>query len=196
MNDLLYRRLFSDLPTLYTERLVLRRFRSDDLYDVNEYCSKEEVPRFLMWTPHLNLKETQGYLDFMMKRYRKGQNSDFAIALQGSGKVIGNCGFTSVDLNHECCELGYVLSSDYWGKGYMDEAFEALLAAAFDRLEAHRAVLRILDGNDHSVAFAIRHGFRKEGTEQNAFFVKGEYRTVHHFAMLKSEYLERKQGIR
>lgn len=191
MDDHLYRKLFSDLPTLYTERLVLRKFRTDDLYDVNEYCCKEEVPRYLMWTPHLNLKETQGYLDFMIKRYRKGQNSDFAIALQGSGKVIGNCGFTSVDLQNECCEIGYVLSSDYWGKGYMDEAFEALLSVAFSRLKAHRAVLRILDGNDHSVAFALRHGFREEGTERNALFVKGEYRTFRRFAMLEEEYLER-----
>ena len=191
MDDHQYRKYFSDLPTLYTKRLVLRRFRNDDVCDVNEYSSKEEVPEFLMWSPHLNLKETQGYLDYMMKRYRKGIHSDWAIVLQGSGKVIGNCGFTSVDLVNNCCELGYVLSSDYWGKGLMDEAFESMLSEVFCRLDVHRVILRILDGNVHSSAFAERHGFRSEGTETDALLVKGKYRTVHHYAMLSSEYERR-----
>ena len=71
MDDRQYRKLFSDLPVLETNRLILRKFRAGDLYDINEYSSKEKVPRYLLWTSHLNLKETQGYLDYMFRRYRK-----------------------------------------------------------------------------------------------------------------------------
>ena len=195
MDDLLYRRFFSDLPEICTERLLLRRLRSADVYDVNEYASREEVPRHLLWTPHLNLRETQGYLEFLQKRYRKGLHSDWGIQLrsqlQDSGKIIGTCGFSNVDIPNESCELGYVLSPLYWGKGYMDEAFEAVLEAAFDRLHAHRVTLRILEGNEPSVRFALRHGFRFEGKSVDALYVKGAYRTVCHYALLRDEYARR-----
>ena len=188
MDDLLYRNLFSALPVLQTRNLTLRPFTDGDLYDVNEYMATEEVSRYLRWTPHLNLRETRGYLEFIQKRYRKGQHADWAVVLNDTGKVIGNCGFTSVDITNECCELGYVLSPSYWGKGYMDEALAALLEVAFQRLEANRVILQILEGNDASVRFALRNGFREEGREVNALMVKGDYRTVLRFAMLKSEY--------
>lgn len=188
MNDSLYRRFFSNLPELQTDRLVLRKMKNADVYDVNEYSSREEVPRYLLWTPHLNLRETQGYLDFIQKRYRKGLHADWALSLREGGKVIGTCGFTSVDIANETCELGYVLSPSYWGKGYMDEAFDAVLEAVFTRLQAHRVTLRILEGNEPSERFALRHGFRFEGKSVNALMVKGAYRTVCHYAMLDREY--------
>ena len=196
MDDLLYRRFFSDLPELRTERLLLRKLKNADVYDVNEFASREEVPRHLLWTPHLNLRETQGYLEFMQKRYRKGIHSDWGIQLlcslqggpQNSGKIIGTCGFSNVDIPNESCELGYVLSPLYWGKGYMDEAFEAVLEAAYERLQVHRVTLRILEGNQHSERFALRHGFRLEGKSVDALYVKGAYRTVCHYALLREEY--------
>ena len=191
MDDLLYRRFFSDLPELSTERLLLRKLRNGDVYDVNEYASREEVPRYLLWTPHLNLRETQGYLEFLQKRYRKGLHSDWGIQLRDGGKIIGTCGFASVDIPNESCELGYVLSPLYWGKGYMDEAFEAVLEAAFLRLKTHRAALRILEGNEPSERFALRHGFRFEGKSVDALYVKGTYRTVCHYALLSEEYARR-----
>lgn len=190
MDDFLYRRLFSDLPELQTARLVLRRLRDADQFDVNEYASTEEVPRFLLWTPHLNLRETKGYLEFMQKRYRKGLHSEWGIVIRDTGKVIGTCGFTSVDLQNESCELGYVLSPSFWGKGYMDEAFEAVLHVAFHDLKAHRATLRILEGNVHSCRFAERHHFRSEGRDVEAMQVKGEFKTVLRYALLKKEYEE------
>lgn len=191
MDDLLYRRFFSDLPELRTERLLLRKLRSADVYDVNEYASREEVPRHLLWTPHLNLRETQGYLEFLQKRYRKGLHSDWGLQLQSSGKIIGTCGFSAVDIPNESCELGYVLSPLYWRNGYMSEAFEAVLETAFERLQAHRVTLRIMEGNYPSECFARRHGFRFEGKSVEALYVKGAYRTVCHYALLREEYARR-----
>ena len=89
MNDLLYRNLFSALPELSTERLLLRPYREEDACDVNEYTSHEEVSRYLRWAPHLNLRETKGYIEFMRKRYQKGLHADWAIVLRSTGKVIG-----------------------------------------------------------------------------------------------------------
>ena len=193
MNDLLYRKLFSSLPILRTERLILRKMTRDDLLDINEYASDERLSRFLRWTPHLNLQETKGYIEFMQKRYRKGLHAEWAVALASTGKVIGTCGFSAVDLANETCELGYVLSNAYRKKGYMSEAFCEVLKIAFEVLQAHRVTLQILEGNDDSVRFAERIGFRLEGTAKKALMIKGEYCTVLHYAMLREEYDLRQQ---
>lgn len=190
MDDLLYRRLFSDLPEIETERLLLRKLTQKDLYDVNEYASDEQVSEYLRWTPHLNLRETQGYIEFMQKRYRKGLHAEWGVSLAGSGKVIGTCGVSAVDIANETCELGYVLSSAYCGQGYMTEAFRAVLRTVFGTLQAHRAVLQILEGNTASVRFAERNGFRREGIAKQALLIKGEYRTVLQYAMLREEFIQ------
>jgi ribosomal-protein-alanine N-acetyltransferase len=188
MDDSLYRTFFTGLPELRTSRLILRRLRNEDVSAVNEYASCPEVSAYLGWTPHLNLQETKGYIEFLQKRYRKGLHSEWGIALADSDKVIGTIGFTNVDITNECCELGYVLSSSYWGKGYMDEAMSAVLRAAFEDLKANRIVLTILEDNLPSIRFASRNGFRQEGREVDALYVKGEYRTVCRMAMLRAEY--------
>ncbi len=192
MNDNLYRDFFSHLPQLCTSRLLLRRLQAEDVCDVNEYACREEVSAYLGWAPHLNLQETKGYIEFLQKRYRKGLHSEWGIVLAETGKVIGTIGFTTVDITNACCELGYVLSSSYWGKGYMDEALQAVLRAAFEDLQANRVTLTILEENLPSIRFATRNGFRTEGREVNALYVKGAYRTVCRMAMLRHEYLQAK----
>ncbi len=191
MNDKIYKKLFSSLPEVDCGRVLLRPYRESDAKDFNEYMREDRAAEYLMWYPHLNLHETKGYVEFMLRNYRKCLPSDWAVVLKENGKVIGNCGFTSVEMKHECAELGYVLSPSYWGRGLMDEAMKGVMAVCFEQLEAHRAILRIVDENIHSKALAERLGFRLEGRMFNSFFMKGGYRTICVYAMLEQEYAER-----
>ncbi len=188
MNDLLHKKLFAHMPTVECGRVRLRPYRESDVKDFNEYMSEEAVSRYLTWYPHLNLQDTKGYVDFMIRNYKKALPSDWAVEEPVSGKVIGNCGFTSVDIKNEAAELGYVLSPAFWGRGMMSDAMTAVLFVCFNVLEAHRAYLRIMDGNEHSRAFASRMGFRNEGLSVSSAFIKGEYRSVWTYAMLEQEY--------
>lgn len=188
MNDLLYKKLFAHMPTVEYGKALLRPYRDSDVRDFNEYMCEEPVSRYLMWYPHLNLQDTKGYVEFMIRNYKKALPSDWAVVDPATGKVIGNCGFSNVDLRSESAELGYVLSPAFWGKGIMDDAMTGVLHVCFEILEAHRAFLRILDGNGHSRAFAERMGFRCEGLSVSSVFIKGEYQSVWNYAMLEQEY--------
>ena len=194
MDDSLCRKLFSGLPVLNCGRVILRPYRDADAKDFNEYMREEETARYLLWSPHFNLQDTKGYVDFMLRNYRKNLPSDWAVVLRETGKVIGNCGFTSVETRNECAELGYVLSPAYWGRGLMREAMEGVLSVCFGQLQAHRAVLRIMEENERSRRFAERMGFRLEGTFSRSLLVKGEYRSICVYAMLEDEYRERTRG--
>ena len=188
MDDRSYRGLFGDLPELKTERLTLRKMEMSDANDMYSYASLDEVTRYLLWTPHLNIDETKGYIEYVRREYRKGSVADWAISLDSESRMIGTVGFSAVDRENNSVELGYVLSPLYWGKGYAREALRRAVEAAFCELGAHRVQLRIMDGNVRSENVALACGFRKEGSLRDLLLVNGAYRTIHIYSLVSDEY--------
>lgn len=157
-----------------------------------EYAADEEVSRFLMWSPHLNVAETRGHIEFLQKQYRKSCATDWGVALKSNNKLIGTCGFAHIDLHNNKAEIGYVLSRRYRKQGYMQEAARKVMEVGFDRLGLNRIEARILEGNVNSERLAEKVGMRKEGTLRNALFIKGVYKTFSYFAITRDEYEETK----
>ena len=118
--------------TLYTERLILRPWRQEDLDDFYEYARVDGVGQMAGWLPHESKETTQMILDSFIT-----QKKTFALELDG--KVIGSLGienykeeaFPELD-NLQGRSIGYVLSKDYWGQGLMPEAVTAVLQYLFD----------------------------------------------------------------
>ncbi len=188
MDDRKYRKLFSDLPVFITERLILRKIAPEDLYDMYEYACEPEVSRFLLWSPHLNIAETRGHIEYLQKQYRKSSCTDWGVALKSNNKLIGTCGFASMDLHNNKAEIGYVLSHRYRGQGYMREAVSTVIDIGFKRLSLNRIEARILEGNHQSERLAESVGMKKEGTLRNALLIKGVYKTFSYYAITKEDY--------
>ncbi len=194
MNDKAMRKLFADLPTLSAGRTVLKKVEMKDAWDLFAYASLDETSKFLMWGPHVNIDESRGQIEWLQHRYKRGMCADWGVYHRDTLKLIGTVGFASVDAQNDRAELGYVLSPLYQGRGYMGEAVERVLSLAFEYLELNRIELRIMQGNLRSAHFAERHGFRYEGTCVRELLIKGEYRDIMHYALLKEQYLA-KQNI-
>ena len=180
--------LFKKIPTVTTERLVLRKLVPADADDMYEYAQNPIVTRFLLWEPHVTKKFTQSYLKFIQTQYSACTFCDWAVTLADSGKMIGTCGFTSFDLENDGAELGYVISPDYWGNGYATEALSRVLSFGFSVLGLNRMYVRILSGNEASERVARKCGMRHEATFYSSLLVKGEFRTVKIFAILRDEF--------
>ena len=73
-----------------TERLILRPFKSSDLYDLYEYASVEGVGEMAGWRHHETIEKTQEILDIFIK-----EDKTFAIVFKGNNKVIGSLGVES-----------------------------------------------------------------------------------------------------
>lgn len=196
MNNYKYRKIFSNLPVLETERLILKKIEPCNANDMYAYSSLNEVTRYLLWTPHLNIEETKGYIAYLQKQYRKGNFADWGIICKADGVFIGTCGFADMNYKNNKGELGYVLSPSYQGRGYMREAASAVLNLAFYELCLERVELRIMDGNTASIRFAEAMGFKFEGTTRKSLLLRGEYKTIHHYSMLNEEFLQIKNRIK
>jgi ribosomal-protein-alanine N-acetyltransferase len=182
------RAVFGSVPVIETPRLILKKISMENLYDMNRYASLEETSRFLIWTPHLNLLETKGTIEFHMDQYKKRLPPNWGLTYKEDKRFIGTCGFTSVDEYNNSAELGYVLSPEYWGRGLMKEALRAVMKVAFLDVGFHRLTVRIMDGNVSSVKLAESVGFSYEGTARECQIIKGKYATVHTYSILEDEY--------
>lgn len=188
MDDRKYRKLFADLPNIVTDRLILRKIEEKDLYDMYSYSREEEVSRYLMWSPHLNVEETKGHIEYLIREYKKGRCTDWGVALKDSDELIGTCGFASLDLRNNRGELGYVLSHRHRKQGYMREAARAVLRTGFERLGLNRIEARILVGNTASERLACDLGMKYEGTLRNALLIKGEYKSFSYYGITAEDY--------
>lgn len=123
--------------TIKTERLILRRVRVRDYKDMFVYCSKEEIARFVTWTPHKTPKATK----YLCKKWRREsiKKNVYHWCIVLNDKVIGNI---DVVYNTEnTAILGWQLDNVYWNKGFVTEAAAAvrdylLYEVGFDAIEA------------------------------------------------------------
>lgn len=175
------------MPRLETERLVLRRLSTGDCEDVYNYSRDPEVPKYLLWDPHPNMDYTRQYLDYIAQRYRLGDFYDWALERKSDGRVIGTCGFTSINFASDSAEVGYVLASDCWGQGYATEALECVLDFGFDNVGFNRIEAKYMVENPASRRVMEKCGMSFEGVLRSAMKVKGKYRDIGVCSILCSE---------
>ncbi|MFM1552370.1 GNAT family N-acetyltransferase [Helcococcus ovis] len=120
-----------------TKRLIIRQFEQGDLDDFYEYASVDGVGQMAGWNPHENKEKSQEILNMFIE-----ENKTFALFHRDDKKVIGSLGIEKYKRENELTEfnnyigreLGFVLSKDYWGKGLMPEAVNAVINYLFNEL--------------------------------------------------------------
>lgn len=115
-----------------TPRLILRPWGENDLEDFYEYARVDGVGQMAGWLPHKDIEESRTILQMFIEHKKT-----LALELKENGKVIGSLGIERIkDLSEipeelQGREIGYVLSKDYWGRGFMPEAVSAVIDYCF-----------------------------------------------------------------
>lgn len=147
-----------------TGRLILRRYRREDLQDLYKYLSDETVVRFEPYEP-MDMNEVTECLD-----RRISTDEMVAVELKSCHKLIGNVYLGKRDCNAP--ELGYVFNRHYWGQGYAAESCTALIRKAFPE-GVHRIYAGCDPCNAASWKLLERLGFTREAHfRQNVYFRK------------------------
>ena len=188
-------KIFSNIPTLYTERLSLRAMHPIDAEDMFDYAKRPEVTKYLLWREHESISFTRDYLIYVGRRYALGDFYDWAIIDRESRKMIGTCGFTKIDTANNSAEIGYVLNPDFHRRGFGSEAVKRILKFGFEELKLNRIEARFMQGNEASLALMRSVGMTFEGYMRDLVLAKGSYRTVGVSSILRSEY-EKIYGVK
>jgi ribosomal-protein-alanine N-acetyltransferase len=185
-----YKRAFSMLGSYETDRLILRRIEKKDLSDLHELCSDRNVTRWLLWSEHKSREYTRGFIEAVLRGYKDLTYFEYAIVYKENMKVIGTCGFAVIDEENSSAELGYVVSPAYSGMGIATEASFVMLGIAFEELGLSRVYARYMTENKASGRVMEKLGMTYEGLQRRELFVKGEFRDIIHYSILKNEYFE------
>ncbi len=185
-------RIFSNIPILNTERLILRKISIMDVDDMYEYSSDYSVTEYLTWSPHTDKTYTVEYINYLQSRYRCGDFYDWGIVVKETGKMIGTCGFTRFEYQNNSAEIGYVLNPHYHGAGIATEAAERVIKYGFDILKLNRIECKYIIENNASRKVMEKNGMKFEGVRREGMLIKGIYRDIGVCSILKSEYLRNK----
>jgi RimJ/RimL family protein N-acetyltransferase len=148
------------IPTLETERLILRGFGPDDFESFAAFYGSEAArfvggpeERFATW------RRIASYAGcWALRGYGK-----FVVEEKASGSAIGIVGPWYPEGWPEP-EIGWTVLPAFTGRGYATEAAARSLAFAYDELGWTTAMSAIFPGNERSFRLAERLGARHDGS--------------------------------
>jgi [ribosomal protein S5]-alanine N-acetyltransferase len=187
-NEVKVQDIYKEIPSFETERILLRKITMNDLEDMFEYGSDEEVSKYVTWDRHKTTNDTKEFIEFVLSRYEKGEVAPWGIELKENNKLIGTVDFVSWSPHHNNAEIGYVLSKPYWGKGITTEAANELIQFGFEKMNLVRIQARCFIENIGSERVMEKLGMTYEGVIRKGMFAKGEHRDLKLYSLLKEEF--------
>ena len=163
--------LFS--PVIETERLTIRALMAHDAESLLEIFSDPEVMRYWNTAPWTSIEDA---LDFIAQSSGAMQRQEAIILgmyLKSTGELAGKCMLFSYDSASRRAEIGFGLSRVCWGKGYINEAGEALIQYGFNVLGLRRIEAEIDPDNQSSAKALKKLGFSREGLLRQRWEVNG-----------------------
>lgn len=165
-------------------QISLRPISLSDLDDVMLWTSDAKVAKYCTWEPYTNKEKG---IDFIQNIASK---SLWFRAICLCNQAIGCIDFclSSDRCRNKSAELGYAMSSKYWGKGIATLVVKQVVEAAFkefpylERLEAQVDV-----ENMASQRVLEKAGFQREGVLRKYLFSKGKSRDMVMFSILSGE---------
>ena len=180
---------FANPPILETSSLILCKISPEHATDMYEYSSDPEVTKYLTWSPHSSLKETERYVKILQKKYADGSFNDWGVILKENAKFIGTCGYTSFDYSEKTAEVGYVLAKNCWGNGYAVEAVREVMNYGIKNFGLEGFTAKYMEGNDASGRVMQKCGMKLEGLYRHSMYIKGEFKNIVVYNITKSEFL-------
>jgi RimJ/RimL family protein N-acetyltransferase len=165
------------IPTLETERLVLRPFRSGDFEMYAGMAADPLVMRYIGDGKVVGRDDAWRSFAMLVGHWELRGYGLWAVARRGDDRMIGRAGFYYPE-GWPGFELGWTFERAAWGNGYATEAARRALAYAFDVLAKDEVISVIHPENAASIRVAERIGERFDRTHP----IRGEERLIYSVA--------------
>jgi ribosomal-protein-alanine N-acetyltransferase len=166
--------IFSNLPTLETERLILRKLLYSDKKSIFSYAKNPIVAKHVLWNEHKSEFDTLEFLNIVYEAYNNNRAAPWGIQLKDSDGIIGTAGFVSFDEDKKKAEIGFVLSSEYWNQGLITEAVKRIIRFGFETMELKLIHSRCKPENSASCRVMEKCGFKFDGLMKSQMLIKGK----------------------
>ena len=154
--------IFKTFPELESKRLFFRKILLIDAKDLFLIRSNDDVMRFMDVTKFESIDDAEKLIKLVDEAYKKQTGINWAIIEKKSNTFIGYFGFFRIIPEHFRAEIGYALSPEYWGKGYMYETLNKLVRFGFKIMKLHSIEANVNPENEKSKKTLEKIGFRQE----------------------------------
>jgi ribosomal-protein-alanine N-acetyltransferase len=170
-------------------RLITRIVETSDLPGLLRVNGDDEVTQFLPYATWRSPSDAQAWFDRMAGIQATGTALQFVIVEKESNTPVGTCLLFRYDEGSSRVELGYVLGRAHWGRGYMREALDSLLAHAFHGMGVRKVEAEVNPVNAASVRILENIGFTREGIARQRWVnARKEAYDVALYGLLKNEH--------
>ena len=176
------------LPTLRTERLVLRPFDLADAATVQQLAGAREVAATLSIPHPYEDGMAEEWIAKHADSFAQGRGLTLAITLAEDGQLIGSIGLGSRSKEPWLGGLGYWIGTPWWGQGYCTEAARAVVGFGFDRMDVDRIHAEYYAGNIASGRVMQKLGMTHEGTLRRHVHRWDRIEDMECYGILKSEW--------
>lgn len=176
------------LPVITTPRVVLRWISEEDIDGLYDVFSDAQVMRYWSSGPLANREAAVALQREIATGNENNSMLKWGLALRDSNTLIGTTTLFNLSLDNGRAEIGYAMNRTHWGKGYMNEALNALLSHAFEVMELRRLEADVDPRNAASIRTLERLGFQREGFLRERWHVCGEIQDALFYGLLCREW--------
>jgi RimJ/RimL family protein N-acetyltransferase len=151
--------------SISTPRLVLRRWREDDVAPMSAINADPVVMRFISDGSVRDEQQTKAGIEAWERGWNRRGFGLFALELRATGELIGFAGLNVPEFLPEvmpAVEIGWRLGRPFWGRGLATEAARAALRFGLFECGLERIVSVAQVGNDASERIMSKLGMRLE----------------------------------
>lgn len=148
--------------------------------------SREFLRKYLFWVDkNRTIEDVIGATDFFAKSWNDGDKFAYVIT-DKNNKLIGCIDAHNINKADYATSIGYFLSQDQTGKGYMSDAVKVLEKEIFAQ-GMMRIEIRCDKENRASANVAMRNGYEHEATLKKAIYTYGEFHDEEIYVKHKSK---------
>lgn len=147
-----------------TKRMILRDYNLDDFHFLNTLLKDPQMVKYIGNGKTKNETETKAFYDWIIASYDKHQDYGLKIIeSKETGERIGHAGLVPQLINgEELIEIGYWISTNFWGQGFATEVAKALRDYGEKELDLHKMIALIQVDNLASQKVARNIGMVEE----------------------------------
>ncbi|WP_272495724.1 GNAT family N-acetyltransferase [Bacillus pinisoli] len=178
------------IPTLYSDRLLLRPFTLSDSPTVEKLAGDPLIAETTLHIPHPYPKGgADAWIESHEAQAEANKSFTFAIVIKETDQLIGAMAM-AIGSDGKA-ELAYWIGVPYWGHGYATEAANLLLHFGFKEKHVNKIWAAAFTRNPASTKVMEKIGMTYEGTFRQHVMKNGKYEDLSYCAILKDDYFKR-----
>ncbi|WP_276134612.1 GNAT family N-acetyltransferase [Polluticoccus soli] len=171
-------------PLLSTERLLLRAMSQSDVDALHALRNNDDAMRYIK-----KERQTKDEVAKMIERVQNDHHTNEAISWvitrHDEPTLMGTIGLWRIDRPHHRAEIGYMLHPDYWRKGYLTEAIQAVMQYGFEHMKLHSVEGQVDPRNTASRGLLEKKGFVQEAHFKENYHFRGDFYDTVVYSKLK-----------